>query len=77
MIVSTLGHNLSFKGMFGNPRRLVADSIERLCKVIEKKRINKPVKKLNRLRPKPVRAESVCISAVTVALVKVQILPYE
>ena len=44
MIVSTLGHNLSFKGMFGNPRRLVADSIERLCKVIEKKRINKPVK---------------------------------
>ncbi len=44
VIVSTLGHNLNFIGMFGNPRRLVADSIERLCKVIEKKRINKPVK---------------------------------
>ncbi len=43
-IVSTLGHNLSFQGMFGNPRRLVADSIARLCKVIEKKRINESVK---------------------------------
>tara|TARA_B100001142_G_C14190697_1_gene599826 strand:- start:10 stop:729 length:720 start_codon:yes stop_codon:yes gene_type:complete len=44
VIVSTLGHNISFKGIFGSPRRLVADSIERLCKVIEKRRINKPVK---------------------------------
>tara|TARA_B100000029_G_scaffold258221_1_gene254894 strand:+ start:443 stop:1192 length:750 start_codon:yes stop_codon:yes gene_type:complete len=44
VIVSTLGHNLSFKGMFGNPRLLVSDSIKRLSKTIEYKRINTPVK---------------------------------
>ncbi|MAR37245.1 MAG: NAD-dependent epimerase, partial [Chloroflexi bacterium] len=43
-IVSTLGHNLTFQGMFGNPRRLVSDSIKRLSKVIENKRINTSVK---------------------------------
>ncbi len=42
-IVSTLGHNLSFKGMFGNPRQLVTDSIKKLCKVRENTK-NKPVK---------------------------------
>ena len=42
-IVSTLGHNLSFKGMFGNPRQLVTDSIKKLCKVSENTK-NKPVK---------------------------------
>jgi len=43
-IVSTLGHNLTFQGMFGNPRRLVSDSIKRLSKAIENKRINTSVK---------------------------------
>ena len=42
-IVSTLGHNLSFKGMFGNPRQLVTDSIKKLCKVSENTK-NKHVK---------------------------------
>ena len=42
-IVSTLGQNLSFKGMFGNPRQLVTDSIKKLCKVSENTK-NKPVK---------------------------------
>ena len=42
-IVSTLGHNLSFKGMFGNPRQLVTDSLKKLCKVSENTK-NKPVK---------------------------------
>ena len=42
-IVSTLGHNLSYKGMFGNPRQLVTDSIKKLCKVSENTK-NKPVK---------------------------------
>jgi len=42
-IVSTLGHNLSFNGMFGNPRQLVTDSIKKLCKVSEYTK-NKPVK---------------------------------
>ena len=43
-IVSTLEiHNLSFKGMFGNPRQLVTDSIKKLCKASEYTK-NKPVK---------------------------------
>ena len=42
-IVSTLGHNVNFKGMFGNPRQLVTDSIKKLCKVSENTK-NKPVK---------------------------------
>lgn len=30
-IASCLGHNMSFKGMFGQPRRLVTDATRRLC----------------------------------------------
>ena len=43
VIVSTLGHNLTFQGMFGNPRQLVTDSIKKLCKVSENTK-EKPVK---------------------------------
>ncbi|MGI9536180.1 MAG: NAD(P)-dependent oxidoreductase [Desulfocapsaceae bacterium] len=31
-VASCLGHNLSFKGLFGRPRRLVTDAVRRLCK---------------------------------------------
>lgn len=34
-IVSCLGHNLSFQGMFGQPRRLVTDATRRLCMAIK------------------------------------------
>ena len=34
-VVSCLGHNLSLKGMFGHPRRLVTDAVQRLCQAIE------------------------------------------
>ncbi|MEM7358660.1 MAG: NAD(P)-binding oxidoreductase [Pseudomonadota bacterium] len=30
-IASCLGHTLSFKGIYGHPRRLVTDTIQRLC----------------------------------------------
>ena len=33
-VVSCLGHNLSFKGVYGQPRRLVRDAAQRLCKAI-------------------------------------------
>ncbi len=33
-VVSCLGHNLSFKGIFGPPRRLVTDATRRLCGAI-------------------------------------------
>jgi nucleoside-diphosphate-sugar epimerase len=35
-VVSCLGHNLSLKGMFGHPRRLVTNAVQRLCQAIEK-----------------------------------------
>lgn len=34
-VISCLGHTLSFRGLFGKPRRLVAGSVRRLCKVIQ------------------------------------------
>ena len=40
-VVSCLGHNITFKGIYGQPRRLVTDATRRLCKAIES---NKPEK---------------------------------
>jgi len=34
-VASCLGHNLNVKGMFGHPRRLVTDAVQRLCNAIE------------------------------------------
>ncbi len=34
-VASCLGHTLSFKGLFGKPRRLVADATRRLCDAIK------------------------------------------
>lgn len=33
-VVSCLGHNITFKGMYGQPRRLVTDATRRLCDAI-------------------------------------------
>ena len=43
-VASCLGHNLSFKGMFGHPRRLVTDATRRLCRVIKVNNPETPVK---------------------------------
>ena len=43
-VVSCLGHNLTFKGMFGSPRRLVTDAVQRLCCAIEKTAPAAPVR---------------------------------
>lgn len=43
-VVSCLGHNLTFKGMFGKPRLLVTDTIRRLCDAIKLNRAGEPVK---------------------------------
>jgi len=40
-IASCLGHNLSVKGLFGQPHRLVTEATRRLCRAIK---VNKPVK---------------------------------
>ena len=36
-----LGHNISFKGLFGKPRMLVSDSIKNICNAIERSKKEK------------------------------------
>jgi NAD(P)-dependent dehydrogenase (short-subunit alcohol dehydrogenase family) len=43
-VASCLGHNLSFKGMFGPPHRLVTDATRRLCGGVAANRPTEPVK---------------------------------
>lgn len=43
-VASCLGHRLSFQGMFGHPRRLVADTTRRLCNAIKASQPVKPMK---------------------------------
>ncbi len=43
-VVSCLGHNLTFRGMFGGPRRLVTDAARRLCEAIRANEPSEPVK---------------------------------
>ena len=43
-VASCLGHNLTFKGMYGKPRRLVTDAARRLCAAIKANKPEKPIK---------------------------------
>ena len=43
-LASCLGHNLSFKGLFGPPRRLVTDATRRLCGAVKANKPDQPVK---------------------------------
>ncbi|MDX1761033.1 MAG: NAD(P)-binding oxidoreductase [Christiangramia sp.] len=43
-IASCLGHNLSWKGVYGKPRRLVTDAVKRLTDAIKANHPEKPVK---------------------------------
>ena len=43
-VASCLGHNLSFKGIYGQPRRLVTDATRRLCSAIKANNPDHPVK---------------------------------
>lgn len=43
-VVSCLGHNLTFQGLFGGPRRLVTDATRRLCDAIRANEPREPVK---------------------------------
>ncbi|SDE99140.1 NAD(P)H-binding [Pricia antarctica] len=42
-IVSCLGHNLTWKGVYGQPRKLVTDATRRLCEAIK---VNNPEQRL-------------------------------
>ncbi len=43
-VASCLGHNLSLKGIFGHPRRLVTDATRRLCNAIKAIKPEEPTK---------------------------------
>lgn len=43
-IISCLGHNLTFKGIYGKPRKLVTDSLKKLTKAVMQNSPQKPVK---------------------------------
>jgi len=43
-VASCLGHTLSFKGIYGKPRRLVTDATRRLCEAIRANEPRSPVK---------------------------------
>ena len=43
-VVSCLGHNLDFKGIYGKPRKLVADSLIKVCHQIKDLNPAQPVK---------------------------------
>lgn len=43
-VASCLGHNLTLKGIYGHPRRLVTDATRRLCDAIKVNRPEKPTK---------------------------------
>ena len=43
-VASCLGHNLTLKGIYGHPRRLVTDATRRLCDAIKTNKPEKPTK---------------------------------
>ncbi|MCL4831062.1 MAG: NAD(P)H-binding protein [Caldilineaceae bacterium] len=43
-VASCLGHNLTLKGIFGPPRRLVTDATRRLCQAIQANQPDSPTK---------------------------------
>jgi NAD(P)-dependent dehydrogenase (short-subunit alcohol dehydrogenase family) len=43
-VASCLGHNLNFKGIYGQPRRLVTDAARRLCQAVKANDPQEPTK---------------------------------
>jgi putative NADH-flavin reductase len=68
-VASCLGHNISLKGIFGHPRRLVTDATRRLCNAIEANKSDKPTKFLlmntagnsNRDLHEPISSSQQCV----------------
>ena len=43
-VASCLGHNLSWQGIYGKPRRLVTDAVRRLCTAVKATRSETPIR---------------------------------
>lgn len=75
-VVSCLGHNLTFKGLFGPPRRLVTEATRRLCAAIKANGPESPTKFLlmnttgnrNRDLNEPISFAQRCVIALLRAL---------
>lgn len=79
-VASCLGHNLSLKGMYGHPRKLVTDATKRLCAAIKANEPNEPVKFVlmnttgnrNRDAEEPISLSQRCV----VSLIRLLIPPH-
>lgn len=79
-VASCLGHNMSFKGIFGPPRRLVRDATRRLCTAIEANAPERPARYVlmntagnrNRDRDEPVSLAQRCV----VGLIRLLVPPH-
>ena len=76
-VISCLGHNLTFKGMFGHPKLLVTDSVKKVCRAIEGISTDKKIKLIlmnttgnsNRdLSEKPPTSQRIVISILRILL---------
>jgi cation diffusion facilitator CzcD-associated flavoprotein CzcO len=43
-VASCLGHNVTFKGIYGQPRKLVTDAVDLLCRAVKRNNPSEPVK---------------------------------
>ena len=79
-VASCLGHNMSLKGMFGKPRRLVADTARRICTAIEANAPEKPVKYVlmntSGMRNRDLNEQVSLTEKIIVALLSVLLPPY-
>lgn len=78
-VVSCLGHNLSFKGIYGKPHRLVTDSVRRLCKAVK---FNQPDRKIKFVlmnttgnRNRDLNEEVSAAEKVVIALIRIALPP--
>ena len=68
-VASCLGHNMSFKGIYGKPRRLVTDATRRLCDAIRANKTETPTRFVlmnttgnrNRDLPEPISFGQQCV----------------
>ena len=79
-VASCLGHNLSFKGIFGHPRRLVTEATRKLCKAIKANQPAEPTKFVlmnttgnrNRDLPEPISFAQRCV----IGLLRLSVPPH-
>ena len=79
-VISCLGHTLDFKGIYGKPRKLVADSVKKVCGAIKEINPETPVKFIlmntTGFRNKQVDAPFGFRERIIIALVRLMVPPH-